>query len=126
MVRGLITLGALASIPPQQGIGQFPVVGGVGAPACVEVDGAVVVANWTVSPFCNVSGGLSITLSCGASPAVTSTLSPKSLPSWMDLSTTLLLSPSTATCAPRLIGINAVAGMRTMFGSPGIWKSTRQ
>jgi hypothetical protein len=27
---------------------------------------------------------------------------------------------------PRLTGINAVAGRRTMFRPPGIWKPTRQ
>src|SRR5437588_9601838 len=109
-----------------QANGQLPGVDAIGAPACAEVDDAVVVANWTVSPFCNVSGGLSITLSCGPRPAVTSTLSPKSRPSWMDLSTTLLPSPRTATCVPRLTGINAVAGMRTIFGSLGSWKKTLQ
>jgi hypothetical protein len=40
------------------------------------VEGGVVAANSTVSPVRNVSGGLSITRSCGVTPAVISTLSP--------------------------------------------------
>ena len=60
-------------------------------------------ATWTVSPVCNVSGGLSITLSWSERPAVTSTLSPKSRPTWIGLSTTLLPSPTIATCEPRLV-----------------------
>src|ERR1700682_2483837 len=100
------------------GIGQFPlVVGGEGggAPACAGV-GDGVAASCTVSPLCKVSGGLSITRSCGVRPAVTSTLSPKSRPIWTDFNATLLSAPTTATCTPRFTGINAVAGMRTMGG----------
>src|ERR1700676_2362238 len=91
---------------------HFPVPDGGAAPACVGDGDGAAAANWTTSPFCKVSGGLSITRSCGARPAVTSTLSPKSRPSWTGLSDTLLPSPRTATCAPRLTGINAVAGIR--------------
>src|ERR1700732_885792 len=48
---------------------------------------------WTASPFCNVSGGLSITGSCGDRPAVTSTVSPKSRPSWITLRATVQAGP---------------------------------
>jgi hypothetical protein len=57
-------------------------------------------------------------------PAGRGQLSPRRYrPSGIYLSTTLLPSPTTATCTPRLTGIKAVAGIRTMLGSPGIWKS---
>src|SRR3977135_2765385 len=66
-------------------VGQSLWVGGVGAPAWVEGDDGVATANCTASPFCRVSGGLSITRSEGERPAVTSTVSPKSRPSLIDL-----------------------------------------
>src|SRR6266566_5053992 len=78
-LHGLVAMRALQncglSLPVEH---QLPVVDVIGAPACVEVDDAGVVANWTTSPLCKVSGGLSITRSPGARPVVTSTLSPKS------------------------------------------------
>ena len=43
--------------------------------AAGAVEGGVVAANSTVSPVRNVSGGLSITRSCGVTPAVILTLS---------------------------------------------------
>src|SRR6266404_2948139 len=65
------------------------VAGGCVAICCEGGDG-VAAASCTASPLCNVSGGLSITRSDGERPALTSTLLPKSRPSWMDLSTTLV------------------------------------
>src|SRR5690349_17988378 len=55
--------------------------GDAGVAACVAGSGGGGGATWTVSPACDVSDGLSITLSCGERPAVTSTVSPKSRPS---------------------------------------------
>jgi hypothetical protein len=39
---------------------HFPVPGCGGAAACVDGDDGVAAASWTTSPFCRVSGGLSI------------------------------------------------------------------
>src|SRR5882757_735040 len=103
----------------------YSVAGEFGFPADFGAE-PVAGPTWTASPLCNVSGGLSITWSCGDRPAVTSTVSPKSRPSWIALRATLPSPPRMATWVPRFAGISAVAGRRTMFGSPGTWKSTRQ
>src|ERR1700750_446336 len=70
----------------------------------------------TRAPSCKVSGGESITLSVGETPATTSTLSPKSRPSVTVLRATLPSALSSATCVPWLAAISAVAGTRTMVG----------
>jgi hypothetical protein len=44
----------------------------------------------------------------------------------MDLRTTLLPAPKTATCAPWSEDTSAVAGTRTLSGSLGSWKCTWQ
>src|ERR1700730_15498139 len=73
----------------QRTSGQF-FAADVADPAFGDVDVGVATASWTALPLCNASGGLSITRSCGDRPAVTSTLSPKSRPSWTDLNLTVL------------------------------------
>src|SRR6202165_5994976 len=60
-------------------VDAYCVAGKFGFPAGFGAE-PVVGPTWTASPLCNVSGGLSITLSCGDRTAVTSTGSPKSRP----------------------------------------------
>src|SRR5712664_2600541 len=69
--------------------------GDAGAAAC-----GVATATRTVSPAAKVSGGLLIIRSDRDRPAITSTLSPKSRPSWTFLRATLSLLSSVATCVP--------------------------
>jgi len=70
---------------------------------------------WTASPLCSVSGGLSITWSCGDRPAVTSTASPKSSPSWIALRATLPSPPRMATWVIR----QRCATATNYFAAPG-------
>jgi len=108
---------------------QFPAFGEVGTPAGVWKTTTVVAsANCTSSPLCNVSGwAIDHPILCSEGRRVTSTLSPKIAAELDRLECHFVCpSPRTATWAPRSTAINAVAGIRTMFGSPGIWKLTRQ
>src|ERR1700730_8080047 len=63
-------------------VNAYCVAGEFGFPAGFGAE-PVTGPTWTASPLCNVSGALSITWSCGDRPAVTSTVSPKSRPSWI-------------------------------------------
>src|SRR5260370_42179798 len=74
----------------------FVIAGEFGFPAGFGAE-PVAGSTWTEAPLCNVSGGLSITGSCGDRPAVTSTVSPKSRPSWIALRATLPSPPRMAT-----------------------------
>src|SRR5229473_6398577 len=65
-----------------------------------EAPCGVAAATRTASPVANVSGGLLIIRSDGDRPARTSTLSPRSRPSWTFLRTTLFLLSRVATLVP--------------------------
>jgi hypothetical protein len=95
-------------------VNAYCVVGEFGFPAGF---GAELVAGptWTASQLCNVSGGLSITWSYADRPAVTSTVSPNSRPSWMALRAALPPPPRMATWEPSAcqFGFTSEAGAKS-------------